>query len=327
MVMEQVILRYLRQRASAFEQRQLKRWREASPENEAKFQEYALLWKLAEVSRPSGSASPPPVDQIRRQASAAARDRAKPLTARRNDSMRWGRRGLVAAAILTLAVGLSQLRHHEQIPPFNRLIVSEFVTGPGEKVTMQTDDGTVVHLGPSTRLRLGDAGREVWLDGRAFFGVSRDEQHPFIVNTTLGQVEVLGTRFDLSTQDSRIQLVVVDGRVALAGADGRRAELSGGEQGTMVEGRAPDVREVEDLNAALEWLDNTFIFQATPLHQVLAELKSRYDVEVGAIDDSLRSRTVTGWFDGQTVDEIFTALCRALGAQCIIRDREIVILP
>ncbi|MQA92446.1 MAG: hypothetical protein GEU90_19835 [Gemmatimonas sp.] len=59
------------------------------------------------------------------------------------------------------------------------------VTGAGEAVTVKLGDGTIVRLAPESRLRMmGQTGRrEVWMDSRAFFAVTKVEDRPFVVRT------------------------------------------------------------------------------------------------------------------------------------------------
>ena len=45
--------------------------------------------------------------------------------------------------------------------------------------------------------QFGKTNRELFLQGEAFFQVKRDMEKPFIVETSLIQVEVLGTSFQV----------------------------------------------------------------------------------------------------------------------------------
>ena len=64
-------------------------------------------------------------------------------------------------------------------------------------------DGTVVNLNSGTSLKYPVAfvegeNRSVFLDGEAFFDVATDKDHPFIVNAEALNIEVLGTKFNVS---------------------------------------------------------------------------------------------------------------------------------
>jgi len=66
-------------------------------------------------------------------------------------------------------------------------------------------DGTRVTLNASSRLRyptsFDGSAREVWLDGEAYFDVSRDPRKPFVVHTERQRIRVLGTSFNVMAYD------------------------------------------------------------------------------------------------------------------------------
>lgn len=66
-------------------------------------------------------------------------------------------------------------------------------------------DGTRVTLNASSRLRyptsFDGSVREVWLDGEAYFDVSRDPRKPFVVHTERQRIRVLGTSFNVMAYD------------------------------------------------------------------------------------------------------------------------------
>ena len=63
-------------------------------------------------------------------------------------------------------------------------------------------DGTTVHLNAGSKLtypvRFAGKRRIVALEGEAYFEVVQDESHPFVVQTHLGEVLVLGTAFNVN---------------------------------------------------------------------------------------------------------------------------------
>ncbi len=59
---------------------------------------------------------------------------------------------------------------------------------------------------------------EVWLDGEGYFSIRRNPQGPhrsFIVHTSEGNVEVLGTKFNVNTRDQQTNVVLEEGRINL----------------------------------------------------------------------------------------------------------------
>lgn len=99
---------------------------------------------------------------------------------------------------------------------FNHAIIPY---GSRSKITLA--DNTVVHLNAGSKLIYPSVfknnKREVVLFGEAFFEVTKNEDKPFIVKTASLSIEVLGTKFNVSSyfEDNIIQTVLVEGEVSI----------------------------------------------------------------------------------------------------------------
>jgi ferric-dicitrate binding protein FerR (iron transport regulator) len=85
-------------------------------------------------------------------------------------------------------------------------------------------------------------------------------------------------------------------------------------------GAAPTVRPAEDMYAYMEWLGGTFVFQATPLTEVIDEIGRRFGRPVELADSALGGRTVTAWFTNRQFDEVMATVCRVVEATCAIEE-------
>ena len=79
---------------------------------------------------------------------------------------------------------------------------NELVIPRGGENTVILADGTTVHLNAGSKLtypvRFAGKRRIVRLEGEAYFDVAGDENHPFVVQTHLGEITVLGTEFNVN---------------------------------------------------------------------------------------------------------------------------------
>jgi len=324
--MDELLIRVLRGNASEFERQQILAWRRASLDNEKRFRELSQVWGMAGVVEPVEYAPVPAVDAVLERASAtgsipaAVRRRAMTLLTG------WVGRGIAAAALLAAGFGAADLLvKRSDVRPFG---AEEFVTGPSQTVTVSLRDGSVVRLGPQSRLRLrggaesGD--REVSLEGRAYFAVAKDPNHPFRVRTRAGEARVLGTQFDLSVVEGDLRLVVVEGRVRLS-AGGSGVEVKAGQVSRVIDGAKPTVVSVREPMVELGWVADLLVFQATPLEQVIPELEKRYKVRITPIDSGLGKRQVSAWFSGKSLEEVLTVVCRVVEANCSIDGQTVTI--
>jgi transmembrane sensor len=241
--------------------------------------------------------------------------------------MTWPRWIAAGAAAAVLLFAVSHVAHRPKHVG-GVLRASEFVTEHAEMVTASLDDGSVVRLAPQSRLRVTPVAsrREVWLDGEAFFAVAKDSSRPFAVRTRAGNVEVLGTRFDLRVVGDELRLVVTEGKVALTSGTHRRLVVAG-QVAHVRNGGAPVVESAAKIDSLLSWTDGFIVFQNTPLRQVARELERRYGVRVLLPDSTIASRTVTAWFTNQDFRQVVFAICRAVDAHCTLRDSVASIEP
>ena len=91
-------------------------------------------------------------------------------------------------------------------------------------VHMVLDDGSHVYLHPGSSIRYNVStlpeGREVVLQGDAYFDVARNESRPFTVRTSNIGVRVLGTAFSLSESSEVSQVVLERGSVRILSPEG-----------------------------------------------------------------------------------------------------------
>lgn len=330
--MDELILSALQERLTPAEALRLDSWRKASPVNEQYYQDMVRLWdsiprqdplvvRTAEIvgETPSWAA-------LQARASSDTHD-VRTASQRALKWSRWAGAAAVAALVL-LMVRIADEPPTAASRGVEEFRASEFVTDQSEMVTASLADGSVVRLAPESRLRVTPAinRREVWLDGEAFFAVARDSVRPFSVRTRAGSVEVLGTRFDLQVVGSELRLVVTEGKVALVSGAHRQTVVAG-QIARVRDGGPPQVEGAVAVDSVLAWTRGFIVFQNTPLHQVAAELEQRYGARVLLPDSTIASRTVTAWFTNQGLDQVLSAICRAVDAHCSLRDNVASIEP
>lgn len=324
--MEEIILRSLHGETSAAEEYTLSAWRKGSSSNEEQYRDLERLWRVIRDAGPSPSSSLPSVKHIIDAAGTGGsrRPHAPKRRGNRRPRAAWG---AAAAAAAILAFGISQFRSAgETNAAISR--VAELSTGVGEMATLRLADGTVVRLASESRLRFTGTHqtREVWLDGRAFFAVAKQEGVPFRVRSRAGDALVLGTRFAIRVEEEDLHLLVVEGRVALSSGE-ERVEVTAGELSHVVPGAEPTVVKVPDVQPMLEWVGEFLVFQSTPLDQFAREFEQHYGIEVRILDEDLAERTVTAWFTDQPAEEVLMMICHAADVHCSIRGEVAVVEP
>ncbi len=172
---------------------------------------------------------------------------------------------------------------------------------PGQIGHVFLFDGTEVWLNSGSQLKYPNQfntdNRDVYLDGEAFFKVTKNKKLPFHVKTGRVEVEVLGTSFNVSAYKEEQQFAVVleEGSVKLNQADG--AEIARLIPGQMAEidlsENQLNLKEV-DTSQYTNWKDGTLEFHGEELESVFQKLERWYNVEIQIEDPIVRNYQITG---------------------------------
>ena len=177
-------------------------------------------------------------------------------------------------------------------------------------------DGTEIALAPGSMLSYKEkAPRAVKLDGKAYFEVARNEAVPFEVKADGAYVKVLGTKFLVDASGESKEVYVTEGKVLFArNSDSEGVVLTKDMQASLSESDdIPVIAEVADVNT-LAWQRGTFIFDQTPLKDVLGCLSGYYGVSFAA--DHL-DRCLSGEFLAEDLDLILMIIESALDVTII----------
>lgn len=155
----------------------------------------------------------------------------------------------------------------------------------GERLQMMFQDGTRVYVNSDTRLKYPKKfalfNREVYLDGEAYFVVSKNSHRPFIVNLEGSALHVLGTSFNVQAypESQNITVCLDEGRIKLALPSDKEYPLQPGER--LVYNRASKrctvSRNVD--NIASLWKTNVIAFKNASLTEVASVLGRWYNVD------------------------------------------------
>lgn len=289
------IARYLAGESSAPEAAEVRRWLDANP---------ADAKAIAALDAAIGSSTSQPGVDVE-----AALRTVKTRAARR--TLRWpiGVGALVAAAALVFLV----VPRSSTDWPATPAVETSHSTQPGARDTIVLPDGTRIMLGPSTRLAV--SGRDVTLEGEAFFAMPEETQGPYTVRANGATIRDIGTEFGVRAYpDEPLRVVVSSGMVEVT-SSGTVVVLDSGDVGVMGAGgvvaRKPDAVSPDDV----AWMQGRLVFRNASMSEVRADLMRWYGVELRVTDPSLQRRHFTGAFSGEPVGRVADVIALALGAR------------
>lgn len=193
--------------------------------------------------------------------------------------------------------------------------------------TFTLPDSSSVTLAPGSTLSLQKHKdkRLVQMTGKVYFNVRHDDRAPFRVDAGSGFVKVLGTRFQVDSRDP-ISVSVVSGKVLFSAIrSGEEALILTKGQSAVLDPAASKPVEITPKHPnPAAWATGEFIYDNTPLPEVLSELSEYYDVTLVAFDaghSSGESRRQSGEFSTSSLQEILNLINSALGTDIQIESQ------
>ena len=196
---------------------------------------------------------------------------------------RWTREVLKYAAVILVVAGAGGIYVSRMYDKF--LLTGNTITVPaGQHIDVQLPDGTKVCMNALSELHYPTffIGRErkVQLKGEAFFDVSHDRKHPFVVETYACDVEVLGTKFNVKarSEDGEFVASLVEGKVRVTDRfnSNNQVELHPREQVTHLNGRLILGRIPE--HEGFLWREGLIAFRDASFGDLLDEFEKYYGV-------------------------------------------------
>lgn len=159
---------------------------------------------------------------------------------------------------------------------------NELTVPKGGECQLVLEDGTKLWINSNTRVKypvnFPDNKREIAVSGEIYLEVVKDGR-PFLVNTTAGQIRVLGTSFGVQAYGEEVLTTLVSGRVRFTNKAGHKTELKAGEQAVATANGEVTKREVR-VEEYVGWKDGWYIFREQRLEDVMTTLNRWYGTNV-----------------------------------------------
>ena len=205
------------------------------------------------------------------------------------------------AAIAVLTLALNSVYHHFLSGTGDA--ATQSITVPsGQRVSLQLPDGTSVWLNARTTLtypvNFNKKRRVLELDGEAYFEVAPDVRRPFIVQTKSGEVEALGTSFNLESYSAsdEFEVTLMEGKVKVSLEEqNAQSVILLPDKKAYLQGGVLLVEHVSDYTP-YRWREGLICFKHAPFAAVMKELEKYYGVEIRIKNEGVLPYRYTGKF-------------------------------
>ncbi|MDR0833659.1 MAG: DUF4974 domain-containing protein [Candidatus Symbiothrix sp.] len=171
----------------------------------------------------------------------------------------------------------------------------------GQKSNMQLSDGTKIWLNSASSLTCDRSynkkNRIVYLQGEAFFEVSKNKNKPFIVKINdVVSVEALGTSFNVKAypNDDYITTTLIEGSVRVSNAF-QSDLLAPNEKSVFTKSDRQFSKSVLfNAERAVSWKENQLAFEQERLEDVAKILERMYNVQIHFASENLKHIRFSG---------------------------------
>jgi transmembrane sensor len=181
------------------------------------------------------------------------------------------------------------------------VLYNTVTTPKGGQYQLVLADNSRVWLNAGSSLRFptsfpGDD-RRVELTGEGYFEVAHHAEKPFLVAANGMEVKVLGTRFNVNAYtEEKFLATLIEGSVLVSAKSlSRSAMLTPGQQ-AIVDNTSLTLNKEVDTDEVIGWKNGLFIFNMTPIEEVMKQISRWYDVEIS--------------YEGKTINKNFTGIIK-----------------
>jgi transmembrane sensor len=212
-----------------------------------------------------------------------------------------------SAAVLVISAGAAAVIASKAVQtPIGASPMAIYANNENREREIKLSDGSTVHLDVDSEVSVVMSPQERRLElakGRAYFEVAHDKARPFSVTAAGTRTVALGTRFEVSVQQSQaVSVSLAEGSVAITDAvdvaesEKWREVLTPGQQLQVHADHDQRERIQVDARAIASWSRGRLIFNGMPLDKVLDEINRYASIKVHLGDTGLANIPIGGNF-------------------------------
>lgn len=260
--------------------------------------------------------------------------------------LHWAIAASVAGLLLFAGFRYTQTREATKPPGYASIVPQQGMiakTNTDTKpLTLRLEDSSVVVLEPGTTLnypeRFLPAKREVYLEGKAFFDVSKNARRPFYIYHNNLVTHVLGTSFIIDTKRAKeeVEVSVITGRVEVSEAsDFAKLQANKKVNGVILTPNQKVTYAVNSRSFIPALVDKpvpvkkaeaeNFDFDDVTLSRVLSAISSEYAIEIVTENESINKCTFSGNLANDDLYGKLDVLCKATNSSYEIKGTQVLI--
>lgn len=188
----------------------------------------------------------------------------------------------------------------------------EMIAQTGQNVLVDTlPDGSVITLNKRSAItypsKFKGNSRAIALKGEAFFNVAPDKKKPFIISVNDVQVTVVGTSFNIKSENGITEVVVETGIVQVT-KPGKTVELIAGEKIVISPNDSSAVKEKVTDKLYNYYRSKEFVCDDTPLWKLVQVVNEAYNARIIIGSRELGDKRLTTTFNNESLDQVLEVI-------------------
>jgi ferric-dicitrate binding protein FerR (iron transport regulator) len=208
----------------------------------------------------------------------------------------------------------------------------------GKIFNIELSDGTKVYLNSGTSLRfpvnfIEGHDREVFIEGEAFFEVTKSKLSQFKVSSNNTSVNVYGTKFNFKyfPEDNFCEVILTEGSLGVSKInlenDGEIFIIKPGEKAKVLFDEDKIERSRVNVKLYTSWINGRVAFRNESLPNLIQKLERIYNVIIINSNDNIADKkfSATILYKEESINEVLSYLSQVYGLEYQILDNKILI--
>jgi transmembrane sensor len=257
---------------------------------------------------------------------------------------------IAAVVLLMVTLSIGSIYIFRSPKQKSEIAFFETLAPKGSRSCITLSDGSTVWLNSGTKLQyqrnFGQEGREIYLEGEAYFVVAKNKEMPFRVKTRDICVTAIGTAFNVKAynEENIVETTLENGEVRIDALNVSKSKseatpvylkpnqkaiflknsknlsindplqkvaLPKNNPGAKLRTVTLKIDSLVDTKLTTSWKDSRWIFKSEKLHKLVPILERRYDVTITFRDSLLMSYKFTGTLKEESLEQVLKAICMA----------------
>lgn len=224
--------------------------------------------------------------------------------------------------------------YYDTTPKDNKIAYNTLKIPYGKTFKVRLSDGSLVHLNAGSQLKypehFTESERKVYLQGEAYFEIAHNKEKPFIVQTPDTDIQVLGTKFNVSAypDEKLVATVLVEGSVKISEKEtNKNTEVILTPGHLALWNKTTEKMNVTKVNEEdyMSWIEGKLVFESKTFEEMLRVLERKYNVIIENRYTELNTGRYIGRFEDESIEQIMKTFAKSRLFSYTIKNNTLII--